>query len=259
MNITDKFVMLNYPKTGSSFTREILNRLHHTGDSLPGNILKALGFMNKASMIELMVSKGRGVESSQHGNYRQIPEEHRHKKIVSIVRDPLQRYISEYLYGWWRRHPEGFRSEIEEKFPNFPELTFQEYYEMVSLSARAESGLDIGYETIRFIDFYFMDPKEVLVKLDDECSDNKKYADDLPDIVFLHQENLNNELLDFLSSLGYPQKDIAFIKKAQRINVTHREYNQFAAHDFFSQEMTVDVQRKDRLLFALFPEYAEPH
>lgn len=257
MLITDEFVMLNYPKTGSSFTREILKEIHHTHDSLPSKILKKLGLMNKPAMIELMVSKGRRVKSSQHGDYRQIPEEHKHKKIVSVVRNPLQRYISEYLYGWWRTHPEGFKAEIAAKFHKFPELSFQEYYEMVSLSARAESGINVGYETIRFVKFYFSDPQEALLNFNNEYIEDKKYRDDLPDIIFLHQEDLNNELFDFLLSIGYSQKDIVSIKMAQRVNVTHREYNQLAVHDFFSQEMKEDVREKDRLLFALFPEYAE--
>ena len=167
MIITNKFVMLNYPKTGSSFTREILKELHHTYDNLPSKILKKIGLINKPSMVELMVSKGRGIERSQHGDYKQIPEEHKHKKIVTIVRNPLQRYISEYLYGWWREHPEGFGKEIEERFHNFPELSFDEYYNMISLSARNESKKNIGYETIRFIKFYFKNPGKVLLEFDD--------------------------------------------------------------------------------------------
>jgi hypothetical protein len=208
-------------------------------------------------MIELMVSKGRRVENSQHGDYRQIPEEHKHKKIVSIVRNPLQRYISEYLYGWWKKHPEGFRAEIEEKFHNFPQLSFTEYYEMISLSTKAECGLDIGYETIRFVKFFFKNPKQVLSELDDQYIESKKYREDMPDITFLHQENLNNELHDFLLNIGYLRSDIDFIRKANKINVTHREGDQLDLNNFFSPETKEDVLKKDRLLFALFPEYAE--
>jgi hypothetical protein len=68
---------------------------------------------------------------------------------------------------------------------------------------------------------------------------------------------LNNELYNFLLDIGYPQNDIAFIKNAQRVNVTHRDDNQSTVNDFFSQQMREDVYEKDRLLFVLFPEYAE--
>lgn len=256
MIITDKFVMLNYPKTGSSFTREILKQVHHTYDNWPSKILSRLGSMNKPSMTELMVSKGRGVTNSQHGNYRQIPEEHRHKKIASVVRNPLQRYISEYLYGWWKKNSQGFRNEINEKFHGFPDLNFPEYFEMISMSAAAESGRDVGYETIRFIKFYFRDPSTVLARLDEDYVENKRYKEDLPDITFLHQENLNNELFAFLLEMGYPEKDIAFIRDAEKINVTHRERDQLAIDNFFTANLKDEVLKKDRLFFALFPEYA---
>jgi hypothetical protein len=257
MIITDRFVMLNYPKTGSSFTREILKQIHHTYDSAPSKVLKKLGLMNKPPMTELMVSKGRGITNSQHGNYSQIPEEHRQKKLVSVVRNPLQRYISEYLYGWWKKNPDAFRAEIDQGFQHFPDLSFQEYYELISRSARSESGLDIGYETTRFIKFYFRNPKEVLGKLDAAYIESRRYRDDMPDVAFLRQENLNNELFEFLLGIGYPEKDIAFIKSAQRINVTHRERDQLAVRDFFTEQMKEDVRKRDQLLFALFPEYAE--
>lgn len=118
-------------------------------------------------MLELYVATGRNVKKSQHGGYRQIPHEHKHKPIVTVVRNPLQRYISEYLYGWWKSHPEAFRAEIGEKFFRFPDLSFAEYFDMISMSAANETGRDVGYETNRFVKLYFKDPEAELAKLDE--------------------------------------------------------------------------------------------
>jgi hypothetical protein len=207
-------------------------------------------------MLELYVATGRNVKKSQHGGYRQIPHEHKHKPIVTVVRNPLQRYISEYLYGWWKSHPEAFRAEIGEKFFRFPDLSFAEYFDMISMSAANETGRDFGYETNRFVKFYFKDPEAVLAKLDDGYIRSKKFKRDLPEITFLHQEDLNNELHSFLLGFGYPEKDINFIRDAEKINVTFREQNQLALDDFFPPDLKEKVLKKDKLLFALFPEYA---
>jgi hypothetical protein len=216
-----------------------------------------MGLINKPTMIEWYVATGRNVKRSQHGGYRQIPEEHKLKPIVTVVRNPLQRYISEYLYGWWKSHPEAFRVEIEKKFYRFPDLNFAEYFDMISMSAANEAGRDVGYETKRFVKFYFKDPEAVLAELDDDYVRSERFKRDLPEITFLHQEDLNNELHSFLLGLGYPEKDIDFIREAEKINVTHRDKNQLALDDFFPADLKQKVLKKDRLLFTLFPEYAE--
>lgn len=119
-------------------------------------------------MVELMVTKGQSIKQSQHGNYGQIPDEHMHKKILSIIRNPFQRYISHYLFSWWKNHPELFEKEIAEQFHNFPDLTFKEFYEMLALSAKGECKKNIGTETVRFIKFFFKDPQKTFVEYNDE-------------------------------------------------------------------------------------------
>jgi hypothetical protein len=63
-------------------------------------------------------------------------------------------------------------------------------------------------------------------------------------------------LHSFLLGFGYPEKDIKFIRDAEKINVTFREQNQLALDDFFPPDLKEKVLKKDKLLFALFPEYA---
>lgn len=38
----------------------------------------------------------------------------------------------------------------------------------------------------------------------------------MPDIFFIHQENLNFELYNFLLNIDYPNNDISFIKNEKK-------------------------------------------
>jgi hypothetical protein len=113
----------------------------------------------------------------------------------------------------------------------------------------------LGLHTIQFIQFYFPGPEGVLSLIDKDYIREKRYQRDVADIVFLHQENLNEELYNFLLGLGYSRKDIRFIREVDRVNVTAREASQFGTWDFYTQELVEDVLNKDELLFEVFPEY----
>ncbi len=168
MVITDQFVMLNLPKTGSSFARKALKKVHHY-DTLPNKILRKLSLAG-SSMIELShPSLDRQFPEDlrdQHGTYRQIPEEHRHKTVVSVIRNPVDRYVSAYLFGWWKINLHTTEKRLRQAFPHFPELSFREYYEMINLFGRENRlrgmspRIDLGFYTIQFIQFFSESQKE---------------------------------------------------------------------------------------------------
>jgi hypothetical protein len=263
MIITDRFVMLNFPKTGSSFARKALRKIHRY-ETLPNRILRKLN-VPQSSMIELSLpSVDRrfpdGLQD-QHGTYRQIPEGHRHKTVVSIIRNPFDRYVSAYLFGWWKTNLPTTEKRLLEAFPNFPDLSFREYYEMTNLFGRENRlrglspRIDLGFYTIQFVQFFFQDPERALRRIDGDYITRKRYLDDMAELVFLHQENLNSELYDFLLAMGYPEADIAFIHNAERVNVTPRAENQCRWEDLLSADLQEDILNKDRLVFDIFPEY----
>jgi len=81
MIITDDFVMLNFPKTGSSFAREALKRLYANR-----NIIEL--------MLPKITEKRYRDRVDQHGTFRQIPLAHKNKPVLSITRNPLSRFQS---------------------------------------------------------------------------------------------------------------------------------------------------------------------
>ena len=77
----------------------------------------------------------------------------------------------------------------------------------------------------------------------------------MAEIVFLHQENLNSELYEFLLYVGYPKNKITFIKNANRVNITPRERDEQDLASFYTRELLQDVLRRDKLIFEIFSEY----
>ncbi|NBD36483.1 MAG: sulfotransferase family 2 domain-containing protein [Chloroflexi bacterium] len=283
MIITNQFVMLNYPKTGSSFARAMLKQVHNYDrggvnkilhrmirkfryGTVLNRTLRKIDTLINPDMTELIVPKvyGRhiGYRQSQHGRYSQVPEEHKDKTIISIIRNPFTRYVSTYLYEDWKdRYPQIYSDQLKNNIPSFPDLSFAEYYDMIHFykqDLRLQGiipKINLGVNTIQFIRFYFKEPKRVLNEIDDEYITNRSYQEEMVPITFLHQERLNDELFQFLLTMGYSEQKIQFIKDAEPINVTKRKRDQQSLDRFYTEELRQNILKRDRLLFKIFPEY----
>jgi len=196
--ITEDFVLLNFPKTGSSFTREAIKRCYRQSDSRARRTLENIGIL-KPQVKELILPKIDEIHHSevrdQHGTWRQIPPKFRGRRIVSITREPVSRYLSAYRFGWWKQFPPGDLGEIMLRYPAFPDLSFQQYYEMTNdfaLPNRLKGitpKIDLGVHTVQFIQFFFRDPEKTLREIDHDYIDNKRYLGDMADIHLLEQPN----------------------------------------------------------------------
>lgn len=253
MMITDDFVMLNFPKTGSSFARMAIRRAYEPYWILQKMVLAGL-WRNKTCeymMPNLDFSFSRERKENQHGVYRQIPDFHRDKKIISITRNPFSRYVSAYTYGSWRQKKRFF------KYPNFPNLSFAEFYEMKhKIDVKDRLGgilpqIELGFHSIQFIQFYFKNPSQVLQKIDNKYIDSGEYVADMCKIKFLQQENLNAELKDFLSAY-LPEKRIQFLLADSRINVSKKIDN---FEDYHTFDTHTKILLRDKLIFKIFMQY----
>jgi hypothetical protein len=114
--------------------------------------------------------------------------------------------------------------------------------------------IDLGTYTIQFIQFHFHRPRQVLREIDDVYIDQEMFRRDLADITFLRQERLNADLYRFLLGCGYSEKRIAFVRTAEKVNVTPRRSGQ-RARNLYTPELVTTILRRDRLLFKMFPQY----
>jgi hypothetical protein len=258
MIITDRIVVLNNPKTGSTFVRTVLKQLH--GHPAPGprllqRALRRLGLRRDTGLTELLLPVPGAVmpmPPNQHGGYCQIPPQHRGKEIMSVVRDPFARLLSIFRFRWWSEYPGVAAHVLERHFPTFPDLTLEQYLRLeemamdTRLNGRA-SGLQVGRQTIRFIDMFFRDPPAVLGRLDADYLDSDQFLEDLPCIRFLSTERLNQQLHAFLLEHGYPPARLQFILDHERVNATPGQ----PAGDEWTDALVASYMHRERLLFRI--------
>jgi hypothetical protein len=269
MIVTESFVMLNNPKTGSTFARDVLKGLY-AARRRRGSVrerLRSLLGGGPLYMEELILPNEhiRGVKRppDQHGAYRQIPARHRGKAIVSVVRSPYDRMLSAYEFGWWTKQPqiEGFVEErvVKDRFPSFPDLTldeFVDYREMVLNDLRRRMlapQASVGPQTILFVRMFCRDPKAVIARMDDAYVDSDAIFDDLPRITFLRQENLVEELIAFLARHGFSAEETEPVRSKPKRNVTNRDPAQRAR--LWTPKALDYVATRERLLFRIFERH----
>ncbi|MFD0864087.1 sulfotransferase domain-containing protein [Sungkyunkwania multivorans] len=262
MIITDDFVMINFPKTGSTFVRSVLHQIHHARVHHKSPLRRLLSkdpeFVNLKLPNIRTTSFRKGLED-EHGICYQIPEEHRQKKIVSVKRDLFDRIVSSYEYMDWKKAPWISEGEIKERFPNYPNLGFEDYVHLLiehnplEVHPEINRKLPIGPLSSFFILFYFKEPFEVLRSIDEAYINSSKYKEDMFDVTFLDQANLNDELHRFLLSNGYKQKEIEFILTEEKKNTT--EKNGRTTRDYFADPLLELIKEKEAFLYKVFGEY----
>lgn len=296
MLLADRVTYIHEPKTGGTFVRHVLSRLHGGLVEVPpsrlqGPALRA-GLPSLAFYPELLRTRRRRPLDSapkygalytwnDHGTCSEIPKPHRSRTILATLRNPLETYVSMYLFGWWKRPeyiPDYERTvpDFRARYPDFPDVSFREYLELLHAGCilPATRNLDdptgIGYLTQRFVHFYFRLPRRlgvfgydaprVLARVDSHLNDGS-VRDAMFDVHFIRTSRLNGDLADFLYQVGYDPHDLEFVERLEHVVPTGGEKTSVAeraaAHDwwqYYTPELRELVRKRDRLIFSLFPE-----
>ncbi len=229
MIITKNLVVLNLSKTGSTFVRKVIKDifLKRRNKNIITKALHKFGF--KSLGYKEIMTEHPTVPNykDQHGCYDQIPDIDKNKRILSVVRDPYLRLESVYRFKWWAKHPQIEQEYIDSHFPNFPDLTFQQYLklqmfvnEKMKEKYNIDRDLKIGNQSIQFIRLFFRNHKKVLAELNHDYIVNGTYKNDICDVAFIRNENLNEELFLFLSNNGFSKDEISFIRNHEKVNIT---------------------------------------
>lgn len=265
MLVTKDFVMINFPKTGSSFVRHVTKQIYEAKESRLQRWWREVSGASEP-LQELILPKidlkAHEEIRDQHGTWRQIPDQYRRgRKVITVTRNPLARYVSNYLFRWWREFPPAEEAEIANEFPSWPELSFEEYFRfthrfpMRNQLNGIEPSVPMGIQTVQFLRFYFPRPYELLERIDEAWIEQDRWKEELPPVVFLHQESLSEELKRFFTELGIKDKWVSLIDGAKPVNVTKRKDGEKDFRSFYSDEFLREVIQRDRLLFRIFPEY----
>ncbi len=274
MIITENFVLLAFPKTGTSYTTNVLRTIH-ARRGWRGRIWPAAWQKRdfpRPGYREHRIARPaappyKKARMSRHGTWADIPEQDRDKRLVSTTRNPFSRYTSSYLFQTrMRKHlrPVAELELLREAYPDYPDLSFSEYYEMQhrfglpSILGGVKPGMPLGTHSALFIRFYFRDPEVVLAKITPDYIADKAYLEDMAPVQFLHQESLREEFCEFLRGEGYSEKELALAGALGQKNVARRSERESELSHFYDDALREEVLARDALLFDLFPEYARP-
>lgn len=268
MIICEDFIVLNFPRTGSTFVRVVIKKVLNNRNK-NSFILKTAQLLRivKAPYIELFLpnyhspNKLTRIGKGQHGAYCQIPAKYKNKAIVTVIRNPYDIFLSTYRMAWWQSFYPIKKEELYNLFPDFPSLTIDEYVELLKLSVDNKTSTNIGIHTVQFIRMFFKDPERVLNNITEDYIESDLYKEDLADnIKFLTQENLNNDLANYLSIYNFTDEEISFVRKYERVNISIKKNG--VVNKIWSENSLQYVQESERFLFKIFNDlginYSKP-
>lgn len=249
MIIADDFVYVHMPKTGGTFVTHALKQVHKAHGHKYGRI----------SDIE-----------PKHGTCHDIPAEHRHKTIVSTIRNPFDWYVSQFEFSWWKRtfeyFPEKFPTPVgaaieralpafQERHKHFPELSFSEFLDLCMESAdiyNADLGTDIGLYSHGLLRFYCRDPAAVTRhRLEAGSEHDRRPA--MFDVHFLATDKVSDQLYGYLVDRGYEADDVEFIRTLGRILPMGRGRQEGQVwDDYYDDDLMALIRKKDSVGFGIY-------
>jgi len=226
MLITDSFVWINFPKTGSTFARESLKKLYR----IPWWDLAKKSRMRGRWCQEALVPEMRPGVGNRHGRLTphgvvsQIPAEEVGKPVVSCLRNPCERLLSLYAYGDWRKTDQLPRPEalIVADFPGFPELTFEQFVDYFhkeygdSVIKVGREHVQVGPQSADFLRFFTNQEAGHGSFLSYESWEALEH--ELGKIIFIPQGKLSEDLPRLLERFGHSKQDVDFIRCKPRSN-----------------------------------------
>ena len=185
---------------------------------------------------------------------------------MACIRNPYDLYVSHYKFNWWRKYPDLFfprNAELMRRATSEPDnITFAEWVQGVcheehgGANRRASlPGVEIGWQSCEFACYFSRDPNHVLGQPTESemaaAFEQSKY-----NVKFLRMETLNESLYRFLVDVGYPEEQVAFIRTLGKIypGKQTRSSSDSVQH-VYTPELKALIRQKERLLFAIFPEY----
>jgi hypothetical protein len=259
MLITDSFVYIHMSKTGGTFVTAMLERIYKTRTK--PNFLKKI--RNKI----FGAPQPKMLNTFKHGTCSDIPSEYSHLPIFSTIRNPYDRYVSEFEFQKAKdMDPKNWPTNMEVRkfFLENPDISFEEYVKWrcthdLKPFQKAKKNTEKGYpgtQTRLLIQYYGKNPIKLFEKVVTTSISREEFLSECFDIKFIHMENLNTELVSVLEDFGLSRKSLDFIINQPKIRPPKSQRSDEQKWEkYYTPELKEFVREKDRIFFKIFPEY----
>lgn len=278
MLFTENYIFLSYPKTGSTYVRHVIKSAGvHLGRRIA--IVPSCVRPKNVYFEQLSEAENRNGRS-QHGKRSQIDEapgfelgmlgapmldgwykrrlqswkNSEKRQIVSIWRDPVERVVSAFNFQFWAEWPDDRVLEAKSVFPNFPDLTFAQYYELnqpddILKHFPSSNGdlLGIGRHSWKFIRFFAS--KSLLDRLKHTWPSNadeflELILSDTQDIKFLDHRFLSKELAELMKDSAF---NLSQSSMEERVNVTPKNRHFVSSYEITEKDLEYIRSEEDFL------------
>ena len=256
MVITNHFVFLHYPKTGGTFCETHIEKLYRqTNGERLSNLLRG-----KPVRWCKNIRKHKGLHA--------VPRYARHLPLVTSIRNPYDRWVSQYEFQVYRKASDKmpYIDLVMEAYPQFPEVTFLEFINIINTywnKVQQEIGKPqeerVGYYSAQFVGMFCARPKDILKLPKAEITADLVRREMAPNITFLKTHHLNQNLYDYLSQFNHHQADLEAILDSPKILPEHSGAGSLREDEawkgYYTPEIVDLINDKESLIFDLFPEF----
>lgn len=246
------FVFVHLRKTGGTFVIAVLRSLFR-GGGWRGRLRRSL--LGK-----------RYLYVPHHGTCAAIPGEAAHLPVVSVVRNPFDRYVSMYHYRGWQRNPDRWLADpraLRRRFPSWPEVPFPDFVEAASTTFKdlddssVPEGRRLGAQSEELVRYFWREPERVFPSIDDAYIAGCRWERDMRPVRWIRMEHLNRDLHDLLVEFGCGRREAAFVLGAGHLSPRQRSPRRPGPEwrDHYPPDLLRRVRRRERLLLAMFPGY----
>ena len=275
MLFTDDYILLAFPKTGSTFLRKVVKssgvRFKRRHIFLP-KLLRP-----KNSYYEQLMPSSNGVyEYDQHGNRSHINsppslesgsyqrliqrwKKSRKRQVVSIWRDPVERIISIFRFQFWAlQELEEEKARIARSVaPNFPDMTLTQFYELqerlngVEKHFPSSQGDTLGISPAGWQFIRFFASESLMSELKQRWPANademlQMLLSDTQEIKFLDQRFLGGEVAELFKDSAF---DIDPVLLERKVNATKKNHHFKSMHEI-TEEDRLNIRSQESFLYA---------
>jgi len=245
MLITSDFVFLYMPRTGGEFVTKQLKEIY-------------------PELLEL----------NENVTCSDIPHSYSELPIVSIFRNPFDRYVSQFRYGCWRSNIELYcgNESIGFEYPDINKIDFTDFVRIANKYLKGHhksqkngfhekllSKKPLGWHSEQYFRFYFKDSMKAFNELTENSIQTQSFLSDSFNVHFLHTDSLGPDLFNYLLPFGHIKNKIKHIKKTRNILPEGGRLRPVSENwrDNYCIDTLKYISDRERILFDLFPRYKE--